>query len=441
MRQLTSAIAAVLCLVGCRAEQPRPTLPSAYSSGAVSQSPCPSGGSPYPPAKEDPSTRDRYLPGGLYRPGVKDRSPGVSLNIACIPEPEVKDEPRSDFGNQSPYTVLGRRYEVLSRSKGYVARGLASYYGVKFHGRLTSNHEVYDMYALTAAHRTLPIPSFALVTNVQTGASVVVRINDRGPFHSDRIIDLSYAAAVKLNMVKQGTAVVEVRAVTPSDAPLLLARRSAPVAPEHPLPSPVAQSSPARAGAAALSPLSPEAMPLAPQPIASHPAAGQSSSPIARLSGQLGSSPLSLADGRSSLSSARTAVADRDGASQSSHVTIGPDGSHRVENASLQSVQLQVASYAVRANADRARAQLVSAGIGAHVNDVRASGQTLWRVSVFAPDLTSASTLAERIARLGFEMPQIASHRLRDKACDGSWGTDSAKPRNPNRPTDIRCSG
>ena len=418
MRPLSSAVAALLCLVGCSAEQPRSTLATAYYDDAVSQAPCPSRGTPYPPAKEDPSTRDRYLPGGLYRPGVKDRSPGVSLNIACIPEPEVKDEPRSDFGNQSPYTVLGRRYEVLSRSKGYVARGLASYYGVKFHGRLTSNHEVYDMYALTAAHRTLPLPSFALVTNVQTGASVVVRINDRGPFHSDRIIDLSYAAAMKLNMVKQGTAVVEVRAVTPSDAALLLARRSGqgPVAPEPPS-SPIAQSSPARVGATALSPLSSEAIPLAPEPIASSPVAGPGhiSSPIAPVSAQLGSSPLPLADGRSVGPSVRNAmvdaaIVDRDGTSQLSNVTTGLDGSHWGEKASLQRVQLQVASYAVRANADRARAQLVSAGIGAHVNDVRASGHTLWRVSVFAPDVTAASTLAERIARLGFEMPRILSH-------------------------------
>ncbi|WP_155738278.1 septal ring lytic transglycosylase RlpA family protein, partial [Xanthomonas arboricola] len=192
---------------------------------------CPST-SPYAPAKEDPSTRGDYTAGGLYKPGVKDTTPDHVPNVACIPEPLVTNEPRSAVGNRSPYEVLGKRYVVMDNPGDYVERGTASYYGSKFHGRLTSNKEVYDMYAFTAAHKTLPLPSFALVTNTDTGDSVVVRVNDRGPFHDGRVIDLSYAAAVKLGITGKGTGNVEVRGLTEADNGNLLAKRrsgSAPV--------------------------------------------------------------------------------------------------------------------------------------------------------------------------------------------------------------------
>ncbi|QNH18196.1 Endolytic peptidoglycan transglycosylase RlpA [Xanthomonas sp. SS] len=185
---------------------------------------CPST-SPYAPAKEDPSTRGNYTAGGLYAPGVSDSTPDYVPNVACIPEPLVTNEPRSAVGNRSPYMVLGREYKIIDDPHSYVERGTASYYGSKFHGRLTSNREVYDMYAFTAAHKTLPLPSFALVTNLDNGESVVVRVNDRGPFHDDRVIDLSYAAAVKLGITGKGTGRVEVRGLTPADNGNLLASR------------------------------------------------------------------------------------------------------------------------------------------------------------------------------------------------------------------------
>src|SRR5690606_1230812 len=134
-----------------------------------------------------------------------------------IPEPDVVALPRSPVGNKSPYVVLGKQYQVLDKTSGYAEKGTASYYGAKFHGRLTSNREVYDMYAFTAAHKTLPLPSFARVTNLDNGESVVVRVNDRGPFHDGRVIDLSYAAAVRLGITQRGTGRVEVRALTPGD--------------------------------------------------------------------------------------------------------------------------------------------------------------------------------------------------------------------------------
>ncbi len=124
-------------------------------------------------------------------------------------------EPKSKYGNPTSYVVFGRRYFVLPSAKGYVEQGIASWYGTKFHGRRTSSGETYDMYAMTAAHKTLPLPTYARVTNKRNGRSIIVRINDRGPFHKNRIIDLSYAAATKLGIVTRGTGLVEVRAIDP----------------------------------------------------------------------------------------------------------------------------------------------------------------------------------------------------------------------------------
>nr|VFK30359.1 MAG: rare lipoprotein A [Candidatus Kentron sp. MB]VFK34150.1 MAG: rare lipoprotein A [Candidatus Kentron sp. MB]VFK76594.1 MAG: rare lipoprotein A [Candidatus Kentron sp. MB] len=133
-----------------------------------------------------------------------------------IPDAVPRVEPKSRYGNRSPYTVNGKRYHVQSGSKGYVKRGVASWYGSKFHGRRTSNGERYDMFGMTAAHRSLPLPTYVRITNLRNGREAVVRVNDRGPFHGNRLIDLSYAAAVKLGIVGRGTGLVEVRAIDPS---------------------------------------------------------------------------------------------------------------------------------------------------------------------------------------------------------------------------------
>lgn len=143
----------------------------------------------------------------------RDGAPPVPLDIANLPEPIPRDEPRARYGNHSPYTVFGERYSVLPDGRGYRERGLASWYGTKFHGRLTSTREPYDMYEFTAAHKTLPLPAYARVTNLENGRTLIVRINDRGPFHSSRIIDLSYAAAVRLGVHIKGTAMVEVETI------------------------------------------------------------------------------------------------------------------------------------------------------------------------------------------------------------------------------------
>jgi len=135
--------------------------------------------------------------------------------IARIPDAVPRFEPLARLGNPDSYVVFGRRYYIKKSARGYVERGLASWYGQPFHGRQTSSGETYDMYAMSAAHKTLPLPTYVRVTNLENGRSVVVRINDRGPFQDDRVIDLSYTAAVKLGMKNQGTARVEVRAIEP----------------------------------------------------------------------------------------------------------------------------------------------------------------------------------------------------------------------------------
>lgn len=146
---------------------------------------------------------------------VKDSGPRGPVDVSHIPDAVPRAEQRTKAGNKSPYTVLGKTYYVMPSAEGFRQEGDASWYGRKFHGRRTSNGEVYDMYGMTAAHKTLPIPSYVRVTNKNNGHSVVVRVNDRGPFHSGRIIDLTYTAASKLGFVNQGTAPVTVEVITP----------------------------------------------------------------------------------------------------------------------------------------------------------------------------------------------------------------------------------
>jgi rare lipoprotein A len=145
----------------------------------------------------------------------KDGPPLHPVDVSAVPDAVPRVEPLSRYGNPPSYEVFNRRYYVRQDSAGYVERGIASWYGTKFHGRRTSSGEPYDMYAMTAAHKTLPLPTYAEVTNLDNGRSVIVKINDRGPFVGDRLIDLSYAAASRLGIKEAGTGRVEVRAIDP----------------------------------------------------------------------------------------------------------------------------------------------------------------------------------------------------------------------------------
>jgi len=149
----------------------------------------------------------------------RDSAPAIPpVDLSQLPDPVPRVEPPSRYGNKSPYEVLGKTYYVLPNPERYKEYGNASWYGTKFHGRPTSSGEPYDMYKLTAAHRSLPIPCFVRVTNLNNQRTAIVRVNDRGPFHNERVIDLSYAAAVKLGFANQGTARVMIELVDGTDA-------------------------------------------------------------------------------------------------------------------------------------------------------------------------------------------------------------------------------
>jgi len=154
-----------------------------------------------------------------YRPDspdiIQDSAPGHEVDISQIGDAVPKNEPLSRYGNPKSYVVFGERYHLLDKRKGYKQRGVASWYGTKFHGRRTSSGEPYDMFAMTAAHKTLPIPTYARVTNLDNGKSIIVKINDRGPFVGGRLIDLSYVAARKLDITAKGTGRVEIQTIVP----------------------------------------------------------------------------------------------------------------------------------------------------------------------------------------------------------------------------------
>jgi len=172
-----------------------------------------------------------YLPlfvslGACGLSGVRDGGPAQAPRDMQTRDAVPRAEAPSRYGNPPSYVVNGKRYYTLKSSRGFVQRGIASWYGSKFHGRRTSSGEPYDMYRMTAAHKTLPLPSYVEVTNLANGRRTVVRVNDRGPFHDNRVIDLSYAAAKKLGIVAKGTGLVEIRTVGPDyhAAPVRVAR-------------------------------------------------------------------------------------------------------------------------------------------------------------------------------------------------------------------------
>lgn len=344
--------------------------------------------SPYAPAVEDPTKRGDYVAGGLYAPHIKDSAPDEIVDVDAIPEPEVKDEPRSRAGNRN-YAVLGKRYQVRDSVEGYVEEGMASYYGKKFHGRLTSNQEVYDMYAFSAAHKSLPLPSYVRVTNLANGKSVVVRVNDRGPFHAGRVIDLSFAAATKLGFTRQGTAKVEVRALTPADGrggrPDERTARTEP--PAGPTPATVADNS-----------VSADEFERWMQAqgirFAGKPDAGQSdtskpdtSQPdtVRQAIGALPVTAVLPVASPASTQVARAGTSDQTG-----------------------DVLLQLASFTARDNAERARDTLQAGGVDPlRIDEASVNGQPVWRLRIGPVSASRVQELSARAADLGFGSAQV----------------------------------
>jgi rare lipoprotein A len=431
-RQAPAAALVVLLavlLAACSSTPPKSTLPPATkpATAVASSNPGASSGgrrSPYAPAQEDPSKRGDYVAGGLYAPHIDDSAPDDLPDVDAIPEPIVKTEPRSRYGNRS-YSVLGKRYDVMAATDGYVEQGLASYYGKKFHGRRTSMLEVYDMYAFSAAHKTLPLPSYARVTNLANGKSVVVRVNDRGPFHAGRIIDLSYAAAVKLGVHRAGVAKVEVRALGAGESAFGAASDQAPAdSVAVPSPTPPPQPSTLDRIVAALPIASANAGERPPAAATETP--GNEAKPAPggpwrfdmRQDGKamtadefeawMKSRQVQVATGKPTARGAGTAPSRPVSSTIATSPPPPPMAAAIAPRAGAATVTLQIAAFAARDNAERALAMLQGAGIGnARLLDAMAAGQKVWRLRVGPVEDASVAELSSRVRGLGFGSPNI----------------------------------
>jgi rare lipoprotein A len=416
--------------------------------------------SPYARAQEDISKRGNYTRGGLYAPEIQDSAPAGLPDVDLIPEPEVTAESRSHYGNRSPYVVLGKTYSVIDDPSRYEEVGLASFYGNKFHGRRTSNLEVYDMYAFSAASKTLPLPSYARVTNLANGKSVIVRVNDRGPFHEGRIIDLSYAAAVKLGVDRAGTARVEVKGLSAGDDVVsklatesddVVAARAALSQPPLLPPGvhiatgkPVLSADERPATASAIDHLL-TALPVASANVGERSAQAATPSPAPpavnlppavapanasqrfdmRQDGRtmstnefdawMRSRHMRVATGKPGMPDKSTSVATQSVQSAAAVTPIARELAAPPTNTQLSpaptvagnAVTFQVASFAARANAEHASAMLTGAGIdGVRLLDADANGRKVWRLRVGPVDPGAAQAVVARIQGLGFGQPQ-----------------------------------
>ena len=429
IRNLVIALS-TLALAACAAT-PQKQAPA--SAQVVTPHPA-SSGSPYAPAQEDLSKRDGMI-GDLYRPGEAATVPADIPDVDRIPEPQARKEPRSRYGNRS-YSVLGKRYHVLESAEGYEEVGTASYYGRKFHGRRTSNLEVYDMYAFTAAHKSLPLPSYARVTNLDNGRSIVVRVNDRGPFHAGRIIDLSYAAAVKLGYRDQGTARVEVKGLagpyddagerggvlaTAKDAPPPQGTRIAmAVAP------PVATADTALDKLVDVLPIgSAQAGERVVPAVAAADPANRDLRFDMRQDGRtmtedefdawMRARRVRVATGKPGTPDPVPGPTAAKAATPAREVAVAPPPP-RPETAAAEikasapvagNVVLQVASFGNQQNAQRALAMLQGASIpGAQLQDADVAGRKVWRLRIGPIASATAPELTARVVGLGFGQPQ-----------------------------------
>lgn len=305
-----------------------------------------------------------------------------------VPDAVPRVEPYSKYGNPPSYEVFGKRYSTLPSSKGFVQTGVASWYGEDFHGKRASNGETYDMFAMTAAHKELPLPTYARVTNLENGRSIVVRVTDRGPFVGDRVIDLSWVAAAKLRLATKGTGLVEVRAIDPLDpnplppAQLDTGTRFAQAEAATPPPDAAALSAMARtvagkpraAGAATAAKAEP-----APSVVAARPNASASAAKAAP----------SQATARTPAPAAKTAS------------TLLASASPRMF--------IQVAAFASRENADRLRTKVAKdLGRAAHVDASQTNGRALHRVRV-GPlgSADEADLLVARLETLGLGQARV----------------------------------
>ncbi|WP_448098860.1 septal ring lytic transglycosylase RlpA family protein [Luteibacter yeojuensis] len=365
----------------------------------------------------------RKSQGSRYR-SSSDSVPTDIPDVNKLPEPVPKVEPRSLYGNKSPYSVLGQTYNVLPSPRGYVERGIASFYGNKFHGYKTSSLEEYDMYQFSAAHKTLPLPSYARVTNLENGKSVIVRINDRGPFHENRIIDLSFAAAVKIGVWPKGTGLVEVRAIDPNDPG---SDRGSPYVNTAPKPAPITAPPPppqravtASAGTsvAGTNPAGDAGVRQAPiaNRVGSHQdAAVDDDDHVPGMTGVSPSEalpPLAAAGSQGIAATAGPATTARP-AAPGAIATPGPAASQGSATAPVPgkpSIYLQVGAFSDAVNANRVADRLNRAGLGpVSVVEANIGGRNVRRVRVGPlADVDTADRVTDQIAGMGLPRPQVA---------------------------------
>lgn len=311
----------------------------------------------------------------------RDGGPDRHVDLASVPDAVPRDEPHSRYGNPAHYEVYGKRYHVRDSADGYVERGIASWYGTKFHGRRTSSGEPYDMYRMTAAHKTLPLPTYCRVTNLRNGRSVIVRVNDRGPFHANRIIDLSYVAAAKLGIAANGTGLVEVRALdpgAPEEEPVVREARAEPANPE------------------------PEQRAARTRPDETRASAVREA--VAR-GGEQAEAALRKAAAKAPAKPAPPQPAAPEPATPEPAV---PETAKRAGGESLE-LYLQVGAFMNRGNAERLRDRLRDNAVRTvRIEPFFRTSSTVYRVRVGPlPDVEEADLLSERITALGIGPPQV----------------------------------
>jgi rare lipoprotein A len=417
--QLLAVVFVALLLSACGgSKNSRPSSPSRSGGSSSSSS---RGG--YDDVRKSQSSR--------YR-SSSDSVPTEIPDVSKLPEPVPKVEPRALYGNKSPYSVLGQTYNVLPTPRGYVERGIASFYGNKFHGYKTSSLEEYDMYQFSAAHKTLPLPSYARVTNLENGKSVIVRINDRGPFHENRIIDLSFAAAVKLGVWPKGTGLVEVRAIDPSEAN---SDRGAPYVNTAPKPAPVtAPAPPPRPAYVAAPPAARNAptpdMATTPPPsrvVGAAPvgatapvtgsaiaAAGATRAASADIDAPVGTAHDGPVAGMTGVSAA-DALPPLPSTSGPTTATAAPASKPAAAPVAASvpgkpTIYLQVGAFSDAVNANRVADQLNRAGLGpVSVIEASIGGRSVRRVRVGPlADVDTADRVTDQIAGMGLPRPSVA---------------------------------
>ena len=324
---------------------------------------------------------------------------------ASVPDAVPRPEPRARYGNPPFYDVFGKRYYVLSSSVGYWERGVASWYGPGFHKEKTSTGELYDMYGMTAAHKTLPLPAYVRVTNLQNGRSVVVRVNDRGPFVGNRIIDLSYTAAAKLDMLRNGTAMVDVRAIDPSVPPLppVVTASTSPAASA----TPTASTTPAAASTSAAAPVAAALviMPLAATP----PAAAPSATPPTAAPTAAAASAVSVAaaPGATTPPAAPPVIAATNAAPGAASA---PDAAPAAPGFTRPTLFIQAGAFSDPANAERLAQKLRGDNLGKVFvrNDVIA-GRKMYRVRIGpVPDVAEFDRVVAALERAGIGDAHLA---------------------------------